>query len=309
MADFTTAMTGVAVADDGIVLAYNQGFLLAATETNTIDQFVTYKEDINAKSITFTKYAQLSAATTALTDKADVDSVALSDSAITLTPEEYGNVVTTTRLANLQNAGKVDLAAAQLVGINAGKTHNKLAITAAEASSNALTVDGGLETALTGSDVMTATFLNKLYNKLARASVPALAGDMYVAVMHDDVIHDLRGATAAGSWQDVSKYTSSESVFKNEVGALGGFRIVRNNDITVNADGGSTTVDTYHTICLGRNGLGKAVSLPTGMRVTGPYDKLNRFVNFGWYGVFDYGIIDTDAVWVGTTASSVGANT
>ena len=308
MSDFTTGMTGVAVADDGIVLAYDKAFLLAATETNTIDQFVTYREDIGAKSITITKYSQLNAATTALTDKEDPDSTALADSAIVLTPAEYGNVVTTTRLANLQNAGKVDVAAAQLVGINAGKTHNRLAILAAEASTNATTVTGGAENELVAGNVMTAAYLNTLYNKLARASVPGLAGDMYVAVMHDDVIHDLRNATAAGSWQDVSKYTSSESVFRNEVGALGGFRIIRNNDITINTDAGASAVDTYHTICLGKNGLGKAVSQPTGMRVTGPFDKLARFVNFGWYGVFAYGIVDTDAVWIGTTASSVGVN-
>ena len=42
MADFTANMTGVAVADHGIVLAYEKSFMLAAVETNTIDQFVTY---------------------------------------------------------------------------------------------------------------------------------------------------------------------------------------------------------------------------------------------------------------------------
>jgi len=309
MADFTTAMTGVAVADDGIVLAYDQAFLLAVAETSMMDQFVTTKRDIGAKSITLTKYAQLAAATTALTDKEDVTSEALTDSAIVVTPVEQGNVVTTTRLANLQNAGKVDLAAAQLVGMNASRTQNKLAIAVAEASANTLTVDGTAESALTPTDIMTVEFLNKLYNKLARASVPGLQGDQYVAVMHDDVIHDLRNATGAGSWTDVQKYSDAGPVFRNEVGSLGGFRVVRNNDITINTDAGATTTDTYHTICLGYNGLGKAVSQDVGMTMTGPFDKLGRFVNLGWYGVFKYGIIDTDAVWTGTCAASLGTNT
>ena len=308
MADFTTNMTGVAAADDGIVLAYDQAFLLAVAETSMMDQFCTIKSDINAKSITMTKYAQLAAATTALTDKEELDGVALVDSAITLTPLEFGNAVTTTRLANLQNAGKVDVAAAQLVGLNAARTQNSLAIVAAEASSNTLTVDGGAEGNLLATDVMTVAFMNKLYNKLARASVPYLEGGQYVAVMHDDVIHDLRNAVGAGSWTDVQKYTNADTVFRNEVGSIGGFRIVRNNDVTIHANAGDTNVDTYDTICLGANGLGKAVSQNVGMTLVEGGDKLGRFVHLGWYGVFAYGIVDTDACWTGTCAASLGAN-
>jgi N4-gp56 family major capsid protein len=200
------------------------------------------------------------------------------------------------------------MAAARLVGINMGRTLDKLALLAAEASSNSLTVDGGAASALAASDVMTVAFLNKIYNKLARGSVPALAEGMYIAVLHDDVIHDLREATGAGSWQDINKYSSSVEVLKNEVGSLGGFRIVRNNHCTITADEGETAVDTYKSVFMGFNALGKAVSKEAGMVMTGPFDKLNRFVNVGWHGVLKYGIVDQDALWVGVTASSVGSN-
>lgn len=309
MAEFVTVETGTADLDDSIISLFSSEFWFANQEQTSIDQFATRREDINAKSIQITKYDHLAAATTPLTETVDPDSTVMVDSAVTLTPLEYGQVVTTTQLVNLQSGGKADTAAAGVVGVNSALTQNVLATQVMEAGGNVITVDGGAENALTATDIMTATFLNQLYNKLARGNVPKFAGDMYVALLHDDQIHDLRAATAAGSWQDVSKYQSSQDVFSNEVGALGGFRIVRNNNATVNTDAGSGTVDTYHALCLGANALGKATSQNLTMVIKPAGDKLNRFMDIGWKGTFVYGLIDTDNLWVGTSASSVGANT
>lgn len=306
---FTTNMTGVTQLDDSIVLEFDAQFIVASEQEQVMDQFATYRQVINAKSIEFPKYSQLALATTALDEDDDITSEAMSDSQIILTPAEYGNAITTTKLANLQTGGKADLAAARLVGLNMGRSMDKLAVLALEASANELTVDGGAESALTASDVMTVSFLNQLYNKLARSSVAPLAEGMYVAVMHDDVIHDLRNSVGAGSWQDINKYAKPETVLRNEVGMVAGFRIVRDNHVTINADAGDTNVDTYHSLCMGFNALGKAESSMGQMVLSGPFDKLNRFVNIGWHWAGAYGIVDQDALYIGTTASSVGANT
>lgn len=305
---FTTNMSGTAQVDDSIVLEYDQQFIIAAADQGIMDQVVTYKRMIGAKSVEFPKYAQLSLATTPLTEDEDVTSEAMSDQQIILTPAEYGNVVTTTKLANLQTGGTADLAAARLVGLNGGRTLDKLAVLAAEASSNELVANAGGEGSLLATDVMTVSFLNQLYNKLARASIAPLAGGMFVAVMHDDVIHDLRDSAGSGSWVDINKYSRPEDVLRNEVGMIAGFRILSDNNITINTDAGAGTVDSYHTLCMGFNALGKAESAPLEMRASGPFDKLGRFVNMGWHSCVDYGIVDQDALWMGTTASSVGSN-
>jgi N4-gp56 family major capsid protein len=250
----------------------------------------------------------LSLSTTPLLEKEDLASSALSDSQIIFTPQEYGDVVTTTYLSNLQSGGRADAAASRLVGIAGGRTLDKLAVLAAEASSNELTPTGAAESTLLASDVMTATFLNSLYNKLARQSIAPLAEGQYVCVMHDDVIHDLRDSAGSGSWQDINKYARPEEVLRNEVGMIAGFRIVRDNNITINADAGDTAVDTYHSLCMGFNALGKAESSPLMQKMTGPFDKLGRFVNLGYHWCGQYGIVDQDALYIGTTASSVGAN-
>jgi len=306
---FTTNLTNTTAVDNSIVLEFDKQFLIASAQEAVMDQFVTYKKDIDAKSVGFQKYSQLALSTTPLVEDDDVTSEALVDSEILIQPLEYGKVVTTTKLANLQTGGKADLAAARLVGINQGRTLDKLAILAGEASTNEL-FPGSVasEAALAATDVMTTAFLNTLYNKLARNSIQPLSDGMYVAIMHDDTIADLRNSTGNGSWQDIKKYTDPSEILKNEVGQIGGFKIVRDNHITINTDAGASTVDSYHTLCMGFNALGKAVSKVPGAVATGPFDKLARFVNLGWYGVVKYGIIDQDALYMGTTASSVGVN-
>ncbi|GAF98061.1 unnamed protein product, partial [marine sediment metagenome] len=284
-------------------------FLIANAQEQIMDQFASYQKSIGAKSIDLPKYEQLALATTPLTDKEDPASEALVDSKVTLTPAEYGNVVTTTKLANVQTGGTSDRAAARLVGINAGRTQDKLAILSLDASSNEL-YPGAVasEGALVAGDIMASELLNRAYNKLARASVSGLIGGDYVAVMHDDVIHDLRETSAAGSWLDVNKYAMPGEVLKNELGMYRGFRIVRDNHSTLTADAGAAAVDSYRSYFMGFNAFGKAVSQEPTLKLTGPFDKLARFINMGWTGCFQYKIVESDALYVGVSASSVGVN-
>ena len=263
---------------------------------------------IGAKSIQMVKYGKLPVVTSALTEVDDATSTAMSDSAILLTPAEYGAVVTTTKLADLQTGGQDALAAMRVVGINMAESKNKLGTVALEATTNVLYSDGGVDgTAITASDVMTPQLLNKIYNKLSRANVQKIDG-FYIAMMHDDCIHDLRDSAAAGSWLDVNKYANPEIALTNEVGIYQGFRILRNNHATITADGGSLTTDLYDNTFFGFNGLGLAESMVPQIVVRDAGDKLGRFTNIGWHGAFQYKIVDTDAVWKMVSASSVGAN-
>lgn len=304
---FTTNISGTAQVDDSVKLAFDQAFLLESAQSNVMDALVNYKVQIGAKSIQFPKYSQLTLATTPLTEGNDLTSEALSDSAILITPQEYGNVVSTTSLASLQTGGTVDLAAVAAVGQNLSRTKNRLACIALDASTNVLVAGGKTESTLAGTDVLSASLLNAAYNKLARKSVGRINGE-YVLVAHDDVIADLRDSTGAGSWVDVTKYATPGATLNNEVGMFKGFRVIRNNDVTYADQSGAGTVDVYNSYVIGLNGLGLAESLTPGMVATGPFDKLGRIVNLGWYGVFNYGIVDTDAVWKIQSASSLGAN-
>lgn len=304
---FTTNLSGTTELDNSLVLAFDQSYIIAAGQNNVMDAFITKKVDIGAKSIQMTKYSRLSPATTPLTETEDVTSDAMADAAIILTPAEYGKVVTTTQLANLQTGGKADMAAAEIIGINHAETLNALAVQALDLSSNVRVIAGTAEGSVTAGQVMDLPTINFMYNKLARASVPKVNGE-YTAFTHDDVLLDLRAGVSAGAWTDVTKYANPGEALNFEVGMYGGFRWVRNNAATFADQTGAGTVDLYNTYFLGFNALGKATSNPGHLTITGPFDKLGRFLNIGWYEVSKYGIIDQDALWVAKTASSVGAN-
>jgi N4-gp56 family major capsid protein len=309
MADYVVNLTGSAQVDDSIVEEFAQQVLISHNEIGTADQFVSLRTDVGAKSIEMPLYDRLSVNTTPLNEREEVASKALSDSPVLLTPAEYGDVVTKTALSSIQTGGKVDMAAAQLVGINMAQTQNKLALLAADASANVLTAGDKAVGSLLATDVLTGTMANKVYNKLARRSVPGLPTAMghYVAIAHDDVLNDIRGSVG---FEDIKKYHpgGADDLSKNIIGFYKGFLWVRDNLATIAADAGDTNVDVYNTYFLGFNGLGKGTSLDAQLRLTGPFDKLARFVNIGWYGVFKYGIIQPEAIWVGKSASSVGAN-
>lgn len=267
---YTLNMTDTTAVDSSILLAFDQGYLVAAGQEQILDQFVSYKADIGAKSIQMPKFSRLAISTTPLTETDDATSAALSDATILLTPKEYGNVVTRTSLASLQTGGKADLAAATVVGLNMGQTMDALAIAALNASTN-VTVDATFDGAA----------LDLQYSRLAAKSVQMIDG-AYVAIMGEAQIATLRNEAG---FYDVQKYSSAEAVLKNEVGFYKGHKIVRHQGVAAGT-----------VFSLGFNALGKAVSKEAGLVISGPFDKLARFVNIGWYGVLTYGLIDTDAV-------------
>ena len=306
---FTLNLTGTSQVDDSIRQEFDAEFRVALAEQGTAAQFATMRRDFQAESISLPKYEHLSLATTPLVETDDVTSEALVDSKVLVTPKEYGNVVTTTKLANLQTGGMADLAAARMVGVNAGRTENKLAILAMDASSNVIYSQGSANVDITASDVMTGSLMGSAYNKLARANAIGVANGDFVMIAHDDVIHDIREQSGANSWIDSHKYALPSELLKNEVGMYKGFRVIRDNFSTIEADSGAAgTVDVYSSYFVGFNALGVGVSSPIEMRATGPYDKLNRFVNMGWHGCFEYKIIEDQALWVVKSSSSVGAN-
>jgi N4-gp56 family major capsid protein len=269
---FRINMSGTTELDNSIVLAFDQGFIVAAGQNQILADLATYRAEIGAKSIALTKYSRMAIDTAPLDEYSEAEAEKLSDSEIVITPAEYGKVVTRTKLASLQSGGKVDIAAATLVGMNMGQTMDKLAINALAASTN---VTQG---------VLTGAALDEQYSKLARESVMPAAEGLYVALMHEDEVKRIRNESG---FEDVAKYANAMDVLRNEVGVYKGHRIVRHN-----------LVAPGDVISLGFNALGLAVSQEPGLVISGPFDNLARFVNVGWHGVFGYNIVDDVAVQV-----------
>ncbi len=264
-------ITTAATLDNSLITLIDQEVLISGAGINKIDNFVENKVEIGAKSIAFTIYSKLDKAVTALVDGTDVDAVGMADAEVLLTPKEYGRVITSTKLANLQTGGKSDRASAKLVGINMAETLDQLGVNALEAGTN--TTAGATAGTLTKGDLRTA------YTKLAGKNIPKING-FYVAFLNPAQVADIKD-----DYIDILKYNNPELATNGVVGALEGFIIVEDANVT------NETVS-----CFGMGALGKAISLEPGTTITGPFDKLGRMINLGWYGVLEYKIVDNNAV-------------
>lgn len=302
---FMLNLTGTSAVDDSIITAFASEVEIQAGQDNVLDGLVSKRIDINAKSISIPRYARLAPATTPLTETDDTVAVALSDSKVIITPLEYGRTVGTTKLANLQTGGMVDMAAAQVIGTDYGVTMDKLAINALAGTTNIITPTGAAVGSLSATnDKITRTFLGVLRNKLVRANVPKFSNGNYALVVHPDVIHDLIVDASAGSYTDLAKYAAPEMALFGEVVNFMGFYLVPDMNVPV----ATTGVDAYSCFAFGRNAIGKGISHNSELIVKQASDNLNRFVTFSWYEVCAYALLDASNVWCGVTASSLGAN-
>lgn len=307
MADFTQVMTSIANLDESILQQFSQGTFLAYKDKDIVEQSASFVEGNVQGSYKFRIPSALSVDTTALTDKEDPLSVVMTDSSVTITPAEYGNVVTNTKLVNFQTGGLADKAATYMLGLHAAQKKDKLAFAALDATTNILTPDDVAVGSLTTSNILDANQIERVYNKLRKANIPQMPDGYYHCYLHPDVASVFRSQVEGIGWYDAAKYTNMLPIMKNEIGMFKGFRFIEHSLAPISDGGGDGTTDVYSTFFMGYGALGKAVSqeIVTTLSQT---DKLNRFVNIGWYGVFAFGVVDSNAIWNVKTASPFGNN-
>ena len=271
------AITKSTTLSDSQVQIFDAAVIVSGQEMDIIDAFVDYGREVPGVGIEFTIYSKLGVNTTPLTDGTDVDSVLLEDNKVTITPKEYGNAVTTTKLANIHTAGKADLAAAKLVGLNKTMTKETLGLGALESATN--TVPAATPGTLDNLD------LRAIRTNLRNAGIASFGG-RYIALMNPNQVADIADDIIA-----IAKYTSYEAATNGVYGQLEGFTIIEHPGVT---DG---TV-----ICFGEGSFGKGQSVAPDTTIVDGGDKLGRTRHYGWYGVYEYGIIDSNAIYCITGA-------
>lgn len=301
-----TNMTSDAELDDAVKAVYDAEFVIAAERTlsNDLTSLCTVQRKIEGGSDVFTVYGALTVQTSALTEDTDSREQA-SDSAVTITPAEYGNAVTQTRLAELKSGGRNSLALIRLAAKNMRESMDKIMIAVGEAGSNVTIVGQTAEASVTAANIITADEIRKQKAIMEAAGV----APPYYCVIHPHVFYDLKKETGDEAFVKALHYADPQAILSGEYGMFDGFRFIVSGQVTVNADAGSGAVDTYHTQFFGNNAFGYVESQEPGGQITGPFDVHGRFLNIGWYGVFSYGLVDTTAHRVLTSASSMGSNT
>lgn len=294
-------------------------------------------------SVQFNILGDLSIASTALNETQDVSAVAPSDSTVTATLAEYGNVILRTRALAGTSFIDIDPALADLIGYNAGVSFDEIFKNIVQAGTNVSY--GGTETArtsITAGDVITAHNVRYARAYLSRnnamkwitgqggGGVPTY-GDgpfegyvqnpgtgWFAAMIHPDVALDLREQTGTAAWRVPSEYAAGfgnqghSGVWSGELGAFEGFRFVENSRAPQFIQGGVSNQNVYGTLFMGREAMLKIWATvegngPEPQIVEGPVtDRLKRFRPLGWYWMGAAGIFRQNCLYRFETSSSIG---
>lgn len=267
-------------------------------------------------ALTFTIVTDLAAATTPLNESVDVDAVALADSQVTVTLNEYGNAVNSTWRVRATSFIDLDPVIANAVGYNAGLSQDSLARAIVQAGSNVRYAGQAVSRAtVIPTDTLKAANVRRAFAELQGANV-AKFGGYYAAVVHPDQSYDLRGETGAAAWRDPHTYSQPAEIWNGEIGEFEGFRFMSSPRAPLFSDAGSSTTltDVYGALFFGRQAIAKAYSTydghgPNPTIVIGPVvDHLRRFRPVGWHWFANYGRFREAALRRVETASTIGTN-
>jgi N4-gp56 family major capsid protein len=184
-------------------------------------------------SVVFSIYSDLAQATSTLTESSDVSSIALGNpSQVTVTLNEYGSAVTTTKKLNLTSFNDVDAALADIIAYNAADSIDNVVGQVLSAGTNVIYSNGPSGTAPTASaeilpvDTMTvAEIRNAVVSLRTNKALPRM-GELYAAYLHPRQSADLRAETGTGGFQELTKYVERTPFVAGAVGVIEGAFIV-----------------------------------------------------------------------------------
>ena len=232
-------------------------------------------------SVVFSIYSDLAQATSTLTETSDVSSIALGNpSQVTVTLNEYGSAVTTTKKLNLTSFNDVDSALADIIAYNAADSIDNVVGQVLSAGTNVIYSNGPSGTTPTASsgilpvDTMTvADIRNAVVSLRTNKALPRM-GELYAAYLHPRQSADLRAETGTGGFQELTKYVERTPFVAGAVGVIEGAFIVETPRVLngLKLAAGIATTTTITNVALTSNVVtittGVAHGLGTGQVVT-----------------------------------------
>lgn len=273
--------------------------------------------------VTFTIFSDIAAATSTLNEVTDVTPTALADSQVTVTLNEYGNVVVTTAKLRGTSFLDVDAAAANIIGYNAGDSMDQVVRDVLAGGTNVVYGTGGTtdptsRTTVQTEDIISADDVRKVVAQLRGANVATFNGS-YMGYIHPDVSYDFRSATDAAAWRTPQNYTAGMGIYNGEIGLFESVRFIETPRAKVftnasNGSGSTGNIDVYCTHVMGRQALAKAYSTQDGNGAVpkivrgNTTDYLSRLQPLGWYWLGGYGRFREASLRRIESASTIGAN-
>lgn len=233
-------------------------------------------------TVSWAKASQLTqtASQATLTEGVVPNSTAFTYTVISTTPTQYGIFVEISDRLLKAAPTKILNDAGKEVGANMARIVDQVIQTEIMAGTNVQYAGTGnaARADLASTDYLTAANLRNAHTKLASLDAPTVGG-YYLGVAHPFVIGDLQGESN-GAWIEFSKYTTPDKLFKGEIGALYGVRLVSSSNVQTF----TSTTTVYPTLIMGAGAYGVTEwsSLETIYKPLGSgADPLNQVASVG----------------------------
>ena len=236
-------------------------------------------------SVVFSIYSDLAQATSTLTETTDVSSIALGNpNQVTVTLNEYGSAVTTTKKLNLTSFNDVDSALADIIAYNAADSIDAVVAAVLTGGSNVIYAGTATTTnTITSAMTISASDIRQAVVELRTNKALPRIGELYAAYLHPRQSADLRAESGTGGFQELTKYVERTPFTAGAVGVLEGAFIVETPRVPSAANTQSPAVTVYSAVVAGREALAEATVQDTSVVIGPEIDALRRFRTIGWY--------------------------
>lgn len=232
MADFLTTSTTL----DFSKVAYDQMAYFALRPQLFFDQVADVEpthQSMPGLSVVFQIMNDIPPQTNPLTEGVDVSAIAMSDTTLTLTLQEYGAALIHTAKLRGTSFVQIDPIAANIIGFNAGVSLDSIARDVLTlGNQSAFPAAGGHTSRATvaKTDTLASGDIRIARAALRRQNVPEI-GNAFVAFVHPDAVVDLQSeagtsGNALNSWRAPHTYSAPSEIWSGEIGQYEGIRFI-----------------------------------------------------------------------------------
>jgi N4-gp56 family major capsid protein len=260
-------------------------------------------------SVVFSIYSDLAQATSTLTETSDVSSIALGNpNQVTVTLNEYGSAVTTTKKLNLTSFNDVDSALADIIAYNSADSIDAVVAAVLTGGSNVIYAgtSGATSTnTVTSTDVMQVADIREAVVQLRTNKAVPRINDLYAAYLHPRQAADLRAESGTGGFQALTQYVDRTPFVAGAVGVIEGAFVVETPRVPSVANTRTPAVTVYKAVIAGREALAEAQGQDISTVIGPEIDALRRFRTIGWYYMGGFARLREAALYRIESASSI----
>ena len=250
-----TAMTKTTTGDMAPTMKefYDTALLENAREASVFDQFAKIQPMTHGKTAEWRKFKTFAPATTPIQEGVIPAGHTLGMTNITATLSQHGDYVPVSDVLEMTAYDDVIFCATEEMGAAGGETDDILtrnALLGADATNVMWAGSKTSRAALSGSEKLTPSLINKAVTMLKKMKTPKING-YYVAIIHPSVAEDLRESE---EWKEFHKYNAVNPIFKGEIGELHGCKFIESNNSKIWSE---TNGAVYATLVFGKDAFGK----------------------------------------------------